>query len=315
MCPGGASSFAECDSMIVKQKCKYDSDPCGLFSFENSTGHRILAKSCTNSSWCGDRDQFCKNIIGGGRYCRVQCCYDNLCNYVETFLSTTPKLPTTRAPSKTLPQTTTDKPTEVASDTTPKAPVKECWMCPGGASSFAECDSFRVRQKCKYGTDSCGLFSFQNSTGHGIFAKSCTYKSWCGDKDVFCKHVVGGGKYCRVRWCYNNLCNGVNTFRSTTPKPPTTKPKKPNARLGSRPVEECWICPRGASSFAECDTFVQKQKCRGDLDACGTFSFENATGHRIFAKSCTYKAWCQDDGGELLQCEIKSCYRSTHKSH
>ena len=99
--------------------------------------------------------------------------------------------------------------------------VNECWMCPGGESSFAKCDNIRVKQDCK-GLDACGIFSYENQTGYRIFAKSCTYKSWCGDKDEFCQNIIGGGRYCRVQCCYSDLCNYVATFRSTTRKPPAT---------------------------------------------------------------------------------------------
>ena len=75
----------------------------------------------------------------------------------------------------------------------------KCWVCPGGAASFAACDGFRAVEQCKQGTDSCGIFSFENATGFRIYAKSCTYRSWCGDADEFCKNIRQGKKVAKQK--------------------------------------------------------------------------------------------------------------------
>ena len=85
----------------------------------------------------------------------------------------------------------------------------KCWLCRKGPGSvsFEACNKNREEQICAPGLDACGIFSYENKTGHRLHGKSCTYRSWCGKKDVFCKNVIGGGKFCRVQCCYEDLCN------------------------------------------------------------------------------------------------------------
>ncbi|XP_031556714.1 uncharacterized protein LOC116293433 [Actinia tenebrosa] len=98
----------------------------------------------------------------------------------------------------------------------------QCWMCPGGQSSFQLCDDNKIKQPCKVSSwTRCATFSYFKN-GSRIFAKSCTSEALCSKNSTFCASVPGGeAKYCRVQCCETNLCNFQVGFATTT-APSTT---------------------------------------------------------------------------------------------
>ncbi|XP_020901551.1 uncharacterized protein LOC110240106 [Exaiptasia diaphana] len=108
MCRNGAVSFDICDKKKEKEDCtRQGLDRCGTFSYENKTGFRVYAKSCTSKALCSANSTFCSF---GGKNCRVQCCDTDLCN-VQVGFATTIAPTTTQRPTTTVEETSTESTT------------------------------------------------------------------------------------------------------------------------------------------------------------------------------------------------------------
>jgi hypothetical protein len=84
-----------------------------------------------------------------------------------------------------------------------------CWLCAGGSgSSFLDCNTKKTVQDCtedkfqeegKGPLNRCAYFSFFSfKKGKRIFAKSCTFASYCKSNEEFCKNIPGGATQCQV---------------------------------------------------------------------------------------------------------------------
>ncbi|XP_032220905.2 uncharacterized protein LOC116603578 isoform X1 [Nematostella vectensis] len=113
----------------------------------------------------------------------------------------------------------------------------ECWMCRGGAASFDLCDAIKEVQGCPPDQTRCATFSYANTTGFRVYAKSCTYESYCTANNTFCKNIHQGGDQCRVQCCEPDQCNFQKGFAPTTP--PTnadTTPTPIDTTISSAPT-------------------------------------------------------------------------------
>ena len=74
------------------------------------------------------------------------------------------------------------------------------------------------------------------------------------------------------------------------------------------------------SSLQVCDEKITKAHCSSHAkgaDRCGIFSFLNASGIRVYGKSCVYQSYCESSNnfcnsvsskfGTAKECEIECC--------
>jgi len=79
----------------------------------------------------------------------------------------------------------------------------------------------------------------------------------------------------------------------------------------------CYLCKGMQSSLQECDEKIAKAHCSGHADRCGIFSFLNASGIRVYGKSCVPQRYCESsdnfcnsmsaEHGTAKECEIECC--------
>ncbi|XP_048580967.1 uncharacterized protein LOC116603578 isoform X3 [Nematostella vectensis] len=95
-----------------------------------------------------------------------------------------------------------------------------CWMCAGGSGdSFEDCNTRKVVESCaRYPerggetAERCAYFSYVSDiTGKLVYAKSCTYPSYCkrtgNEFQTFCDNVKDGASRCNVECCTTDNCN------------------------------------------------------------------------------------------------------------
>lgn len=82
----------------------------------------------------------------------------------------------------------------------------------------------------------------------------------------------------------------------------------------------CYLCNGMQSSLQVCDEKIAKAHCSSHAkgaDRCGIFSFLNASGIRVYGKSCVYQRYCESSDnfcksvsahfGTAKECEIECC--------
>jgi len=82
----------------------------------------------------------------------------------------------------------------------------------------------------------------------------------------------------------------------------------------------CYLCKGMQSSLQVCDEKISKAHCATHAkgaDRCGIFSFLNASGIRVYGKSCVYQRFCEspvnfcnsvsEDFGKSEECKIECC--------